>query len=291
VERRPAIGIGTKQKIVKIEHGFKPDSQSDEIIAAPAYPFTPVEIFADLKRRLETALGQSMSYGELGEIIGQPRSTTHFWCNAYRHPQIVALFLTLERLLPPLREAFIHAYCRHFPSLEETSFASVRSELQQILSAKAGLTIILGGSEKARTFVVTALGQSWCWLQTKHRRPAGVDLHRPVDFVPILGVRYIDGSLPKRRLQEAVNSVWPKVLTAQSPLLVCNGLWDSLPDTREDLLRVAVRKHVVLTMAAVPAGTSWMRGLTGQLCVIEISQGRKPLERFRLKVRQLNAGK
>jgi hypothetical protein len=40
--------------------------------------------------------------------------------------------------------------------------------------------------------------------------------------------------------------MWPRVLTSGAPRLFFNRVWSSVPEVREDLLRCAGFKHVVI---------------------------------------------
>jgi len=255
---------------------------------APVSPFNPCHFFADLKRRLEAAQGRRMSHAEIGEIIGQPRSTAHFWFSTYRHPHLLAVMAALERLSASQRQAFIECYCRVCPSLEAPQFAPVRTELEELLSLTNGLTVIAGGCGATRSFVLSAFGHSWCRCQKKHRLPSGIDLYHPLDFVPVLGVYYVDGALPKWRIVELVLSLCPRLLTSPSPVLLCNGLWGSVPSIRGDLLRAAIRKHVILTMETVPSGTDWVGGMASPVHVVKLAGLQGAQEQFGLTIRRLS---
>jgi hypothetical protein len=238
------------------EHGDRSDNSSSQFILAPGYPFSGQELLADLRFRIAAEEGHQLGFAELGRLMGQSKSTVHFWFSSYRHPHLIAFMSLLERLSPAQRQAFIEAHCRVLPLLSDGSFVGEIAKLRDLLAKSAGLTVISGYSDKARMSVSTAFGNSWRRLHRKEGGPVGIDIHRPKDFVPSENMRCIDETLDQTQIRELVLSAWPKLATSRTQLLLANGLWSSVPGIRNDLLLLARYKHVVLVEQTIPDFTA-----------------------------------
>lgn len=224
-------------------HGNDSDTR---IINPPAYPFTGRDLLENLRSRLVAESGHPVRFAELAKLMGQTTSTVHFWFSAYRHPHLVAFMSLLERLSPAERQAFIESHCRVFPVLSHERFVGEVVKVRALLKKRGGLTVITGSSDAARTFLVNAMGHSWATLCGNGSGPVGIDVHRPLKFVPIETLNYIDERLDSRRTRDLLRSIWPKLATSDAPLLIANGLLCMIPELREDLLRVAKDRHVLL---------------------------------------------
>jgi hypothetical protein len=115
-----------------------------------------------------------------------------------------------------------------------------------LLDQRAGLTIITGGTDFSRTFVFTALAHAACRADGKLPAAAGIDLHRSNLFVPVESLIYINGDLGLDHARRLTQRIWPRVLTSGTPRLFFNRVWSSVPEVRDDLLRCAGFKHVVI---------------------------------------------
>jgi hypothetical protein len=115
-----------------------------------------------------------------------------------------------------------------------------------LLDRKAGLTIITGGTDFSRTFVFTALAHAASRADGKLPAAAGIDLHRSNLFVPVESLIYINGDLGLDHARRLTQRIWPRVLTSGAPRLFFNRVWSSMPEVRDDLLRCAGFKHVVI---------------------------------------------
>ena len=54
--------------------------------------------------------------------------------------------------------------------------------------------------------------------------------------------------MPARLIQR----IWPRVLTSAAPQLFFNGVWSAVPEVRDDLLRCARFKHVIIAEQGMP---------------------------------------
>jgi hypothetical protein len=237
-------------------HAFQGRTAESRISKFPAYPWSGCQIMAALRARLAGAAQTgSMSFDRLARLVGKSKSSTHHWFQVSPPAGIVALFCWLERLSPAERHVFVDAHCRVFPSLEHPWLAHASAQivqLEKLLRQERGLTLVSGGTESARAFVVTAMGHAHRRLGGKRQGPAGIDLHPSVGFVPVESLVYLDYAADSDRVRQLVLEIWPRILTSSAGLLIFNGLWSRVPEIRGDLLRCARHKHVVLAEAQMP---------------------------------------
>lgn len=256
---------------MKKYRGRRPSSNS-KFISPPAYPFSGRELLADLRDRLATAEGRQFGYAELARLMGQSTSTVHFWFSSYRHPHLIAFMSLLERLSFEQRQAFLRSHCRMLPLLSDSILVGQTAELRKLLNKPAGCTIIVGQSDKARAFVLTGFGHSWRQLHAGEDVPTGIDVQRPLEFVPIEGMRYIDDRLDRDEIRELVLSAWPKLATSRTRLLLGNQLWSLVPEVRSDLLRVARYRHVILAEKSIHEFASLGAVLQPNAHVVKVSE-------------------
>lgn len=224
----------------------RPGASEESFVTPPAFSFKGRDLFANLRKRLGAAEGRMLSLAEIGAIMGKPTSTTHFWLEFYEHPHVIGFMALLERLSSENRHAFIDAHCRVLPSLADPRIGRMSGELTRLLNKKTGLTMISGSSDSVHSYLISAFGHAWSKMPNKRSLPAGIDLHLPNDFVPVIGIRYLEHSLSSKQVADLVSAIWPRILTAKAPLLLFNGLWSRLPELRGDIQRLTERKHVIL---------------------------------------------
>lgn len=220
------------------------------VITSPAFPFTGAQLFKDLRRRLAKELGLKMTLEQLSGIMGVPLSTVHYWLEACPHTQVIALMSLMERLSSREQNAFIEEHTRIFPTLSHPKLLwrpATQTYLFNILAQQRGLTTITGGTESSRSFVLTALGHSYRFVESKQRTPVGIDAHRPMDYVPVEGVKYIDASKGREHVRNCVQKIWLSVVTSRASLVLLNGIWSSMPEMRLEICRLSRHKHVVIT--------------------------------------------
>jgi hypothetical protein len=253
------------------KHGNCSQRPEEQILAAPAQPFTGIDLYGDLRGRLSAAAGRPVRLRELAQIMGRSKSTTHFWFSEYRHPQVLGLIALLERLSPEDRESFLASYCRQFPTLADENLSGATDELKKLLHQKTGLTLITGSTDAARLFVMTGFAHSQSSLTGL--RPTGIDIHRPKTWVPIIGVRYIDEKLAAGKIRALVASVWPRILTSGAELGLFNGLLPIVPETLDDLLRMAAKRHVILAEQCLPDVSTRRAGISAPVHVVTLANG------------------
>jgi hypothetical protein len=217
-----------------------------KFVRLPGFPFEAQGLLGELRNRLEMENGRAMGFEELGEIMGNPKSTAHYWFSAYRHPHLIGFMALLEQLSPEARNRFMDAHCRVFPTTSHPMLVGATEQLNSLLGNNTGISVITGSSERNRLLVLTALGHSFRRRSKSRVSVTGIDVHRPTHFVPVPGIRYINDKLTLNQIRKVVLSVWPKLLTTTAQLVLLNGIWSAVPKVWDDLVRIAALKHVVL---------------------------------------------
>lgn len=233
-------------------------------IEPPAYPFGPRVLWGELRAALSKEDGKKVTYCRLGEMMGEGTSNAHFWVCHYEHPQLLAFMCLLERLSAGARHAYIEAHCRVCPVLDHRRLfypKGMRQKVGELVEKEAGLTIITGGTDSMRSFMVTALGHAF--VRRRGRPIAGLDIHRPVKLVPVSGVLHLDQKLDSDQIRSAALKILPRLLVSNSAQVVFNGVWSGVPEVREDIHRLARHKHVVI---ADPADNE-LNGLSESLAL------------------------
>jgi hypothetical protein len=118
--------------------------------------------------------------------------------------------------------------------------------MQNLLTQNTGLTLLVGGSDEQRTFLITALGHTFCRLDRRHRKVAGIDLHDPTWFVPIETMSYLKGPANPAQAGGLVRRVWPEIVSSKKPIVLLNGIWSALPELHNDILSLATRRHIIV---------------------------------------------
>jgi len=190
------------------KHGFNDEGASKLCYTPPAYPYTARDLFGELRSQLTAELQRPMTYRRLAKIMGESKSAIHRWFEFSAHPQVSALFCLLERLSPARRHAFIAAHCRVNPTLAHPRLAHAPakiSKIMELLRQPAALTLIGGGvTESTRTFLATAIGAAHGGSTANRPSIAGIDMHRPANFVPVPGLLYVDGTQEPKRVRQLV---------------------------------------------------------------------------------------
>jgi hypothetical protein len=259
-------------------------------IKLPAYPFSGRELFNQLRRRIEEQFRVKLTVRRLAKMLGMSPSTIQYWLGSCPHPQLIGFMSLLERLSPPERHAFIDEHGRILPSFTHpwlADNAESQPEVFGLLSKQAGLTLIGGGIESSRRFVLSAFGHAYSAINARKGVVLGIDLHCPTDFVPIESLYYIDGSLGLDHVRASVNKVWPKLLTSKGPLLLFNRIWSALPELRTDIIRLIRNKHVVLADEELP-GPADLRGLRSEIHQLITSPKRDGSQQIRLTFRRVS---
>lgn len=219
------------------------------VVQAPAYSKTSREIYTILKQAVEDAesgdpeAGRELMLKRLAELIGVPQSTMHDWLHGHRAESVKRFLCALERLSSASRAGVLDLLCRDCPRLDHPALvlnSEARASLSALLEQRHGLTFVSGPFEWARTFMLTALGNS----AAGRLSASGFDVHRPDRFVPIPGVWHLARPIAPQVLASLLDRLWPAVARSEAPLLFFNGVWSALPELRRRILACAEAHHV-----------------------------------------------
>jgi hypothetical protein len=267
---------------------------SSEIIKPPACPFSAQDLYKHFRARLAGESGEELTFRRLGQIIGKSKSTAHFWFGVSTQPQVIAWLCLLERLSSKGRHEFIETHCRILPSLEHPFLAHApgkTGKLLELLSQRTGLTVICGGTETMRTFVVTALGHAYRQATGLPRNAVGLDVHRPTRIVPIESLYYVDGTQNSKQVKQLIFQLWPRIQASSGKLVVCNGIWSRVPDLRKEILRCSRHNHVLLAESGTPVIDDVRTVITGPLHVVAVSAAKRISGGINIQCRQLKTRK
>jgi hypothetical protein len=220
---------------------------------SPEYPKPQLKRVSRMLRSIQPWLqGQRArvaTFAEIEKWTGVPENTVRGWFAGHGNPAAEFLISLLERIPPDVQKGILDEFCRVYPTLQHPRLSSDRtvlSRLTTLLSQPRGFTYIQGGSDEARTFLITALGHSFLALTQPPRRALGVDVHAFDWFVPVPGVGYLENLLQPDELRRAVQSAWPQLRNGDSPLVIINGLWSAIPEFQDKIRALVDRCHVLV---------------------------------------------
>lgn len=259
-------------------------------IRLPAYPFSGHDLYGDLRSYLIKEYGRHLSYQRLGKMVDMGTSKAHHWFALFHHPQVQAFMAWMEYLSPDACHAYIDAHRRKLPSLRDvrlTHSPDGVGELESLIEQECGLTVLTGGTDEMRTYLVTALGHA-CFRGAKnHTIPRGIDLHRPANFVPVESMLYANPAWDAEKIRNLVIDVFPRILVSATTLLIFNRVWSWVPEIRKDILRCARRKHVILAEETFPNQQDVGLLPPVPVRVVTVSSSRKAVNGIRVTFRRM----
>lgn len=226
-----------------------PPSQPESAEFSAYQPDRVRLLMRTIKGELDAFQGREISYEELARYAGQARSSVFDKLQRTDQPQVEALLGWIERLPEPTRNRLINSACRCYPTLDNPRLShdpAQVSRLRTLLHQSNGLTVIQGGNDGLRTFLVTALGHTCCLLEPERRRVCGIDVHEPDWFVPVEDVIYLHNLLDPYRLRECLCRAWPGITEMKSRLTLLNGIWSIAQEADAEIIQLAARRHLVV---------------------------------------------
>lgn len=205
-------------------------------------------MFRRLRVALSDAFGAEPSFHDLGRLTGQSRSTVQHWFQVYDHPHIGFLLGLLEQLPQTKRTELLSEFCRELPTVNHARLAHdpvAVAKLEALLQERHNLTVICGGTDFQRMFVLTAMGHSYKRLNGLSSVVAGMDIHEAKRLVPVPGVLYFKEPLPADQLRRLVNAAWSEITASQARLLLFDGLGAVLPAWRGKIMDLAAKRQVI----------------------------------------------
>jgi hypothetical protein len=220
---------------------------------SPLFPAARItKLLLDLKASLGQAEGQSLSYDEWAQIAGRPANTIASWCAGGAAHQLEVLLASMERLTAEERHRLIDRACRDYPTLRHPKLAHdfvACSHLATLLRQPSGLTFIQGAPEHMRTFLMNALGNSATSPDLKKAAVAGVDIHQPDQFVPVIGLTYLGNLLRAGEIEQQFKRLWPTVRATRARLVLLNDIWQRVPALQPEIMDLARTSHVIVADA------------------------------------------
>jgi hypothetical protein len=264
---------------------FVRNPEDDHQWIAPTIPSTGGELFARLLDVLGRERGYRMTIQQVAGIVGCSRSTAGYWVGVARQPQVRAFISLLERMSEEGRFRFLRDACRPLPTILHPRLAvspKAVVTLVEVLRYSSGITLISGGTEESRRFVLTALGHTFPQIDKGHRTAAGLDTLPPTNLVPIETMIYLQHQPTKDRMREAINSVWPRVKNSAAPLLLFNGLWTIFPEKQKEILTWAKSRHVIVADTGLPDPQQLARTGVPSVRTLSISLARSSASRIEI---------
>jgi len=225
-----------------------PQSAS-EIVRPPAFPTSGNQIFERIGTAVSASRGYNLENIDFARLIGRSESTTSHWFGVSSQPHLVSFFCLLEQLPPLERYRVVDSLCRVLPLFDHPRLQHnpvAATTMKNILPQTTGLTLLVGGTDEQRTFLITALGHTFRRIDRRHRNVAGIDLHDPSWFVPVETMLYLKGPSDPVHVGGLVRRIWPEILGTKKPIILLNGIWSALPEVRNDILSLAARRHVIV---------------------------------------------
>lgn len=114
-----------------------------------------------------------------------------------------------------------------------------------MLREPTGLSLLTGLTDEARTWLITALGNSVA-RGNRRAKVSGLDLHDPVSFSPVPGVLYYRGKFDPRQVASVVKQLWASIVECRAHLILLNRVWTTVPELQPEIQRLAAEKHVIV---------------------------------------------
>lgn len=259
------------------------------LIQTPDLPFPARKFFKLLRQHLEATHGP-LSYDRLARMGDLPKSTAHAWFEYFDPPQLAAVMKWLERLPEDSRHQLVDAHCRSYPTLAHSALAHAPakvSQMRDLLEKPAGLTLITGGTDATRSFILTALGHAASTVP----QVTGIDLHVPNRFVPVAGITYLGPNANPHLIASAVATAWPKLQKSKFRFFLGNQLWSQVPSIRAQLLDLTTSAHVMLAGDHLPQIKDLKRQVHTTIHVITVSATNRVIGGIRINCRQIKPSK
>jgi hypothetical protein len=251
--------------------------RSADILRAPAHPLTGHQLLETVRGALAEERGYKITIDRLSAIIGKSMSTTGYLLGVHAQSAVLAFFCALERLSDSERYKLLSGTCRTLPTVLHPRLSHAPSTvgaLLKLLEQQRGLSIVCGGTDVSRSFVLGALGHTFPQLDPKHRTAGGLDIHQPSRIVPVETVLYLRNPIGAPHARQVVQQAWPEIRSSKAPLLLFNDIWSLVPDLREEMLDWAKERHVIIADANPPERGQVARTKIQPVHVLTVSQAR-----------------
>jgi hypothetical protein len=245
-----------------------------------------IRMLQGIKSAIGLAESRAISFEYLEQLSGRPVGTIAGWFEGAKMNQLEFFLALLERVPTKLRHELIDGVCRIQPTLRHLRLAHdpiATSRLEAILKRRAGFTIIHGGPEHARTFLLNALGNSTREINFGHQAVVGVEIQSVSGWAPVPGIIHLShGS----EIQQQLLRAWAEIKQVDDGSLVLLGhVWARLSDLHSEIVHLAQRCHVLLA-DEFPKPEDMVRRVPGQVHILTVAPAREQPEWIRVTVQR-----
>ena len=248
----------------------------------------PPERILRLLQGIKSAIGlaeaRGISFDDLEQLSGRPAGTVGSWFEGARMIQLEFLFALLERVPIMLRRELIDGTCRVQPTLQHAKLAHdpiALSRLETMLKQQAGFTVIHGGPEHARAFLLNGLGNSVREVNSGQQSVFGVEIQPVTAWTPVPGIIQLS---PHVDLRQQLQRAYAKIQQANDGSLILLGhVWNKIPHLHPEIVQLARRCHVLI--AEDPLKTEdLVRRISGPVHILTVSVAREQPEWIRVSI-------
>lgn len=267
--------FGGKHKSMKNQKGPGTGAVA-ELIRPPAYPIHGNALFQRVGAAVSAARGYPLGNVGFARLMGRSPSTTSSWFGVSPQPHLVSFLCLLEQLAPQDRHRVVDDLCRDLPSVDHPRLRHNQitvGKLKGLLALDSGLSFVTGGIAPQRSFVLSALGHTFCRMDRLHRTAVGLDLQEPSWFVPIETVVYLRGLARQGEPAAAVRAAWQSVRSSKQPLILLNGVWSGMPELRPEIVSLSSTRHIIVAEQDAPPASAL--SLEGWLRQVKVSTSRE----------------
>lgn len=243
-----------------------------------------------LRAAAEVTMGRTLTYDELSDYTGEPRSTLGRWFNGDGGPSPEIILRLLELIPEKARHDLMDKppFCRVYPRIDHPSISHdpvATSILNTIALKSTGLTLVQGDTDSTATFVATAIGHSSRIVGGScTRQIMGLDVHKPDWFVPIPEVHYLRNLPHPKEVEKELEVLLPRIKKSHGAVVLLNGLFNPLNNVPQSVVQMATQSHMVLA-AKLPARATQPLPLPRPANLVKVTS--KALERLSLEFQVL----
>jgi hypothetical protein len=243
-----------------------------------------VRLLVGIKSTISLAEGRAVSFEDLEQLSGRPAGTIGSWFEGARMNQLEFLFALLERVPARLRYELLDATCRLQPTLQHPRLAHdpiALSRLETLLKQRAGFTIIHGGPEHARAFLLNALGNSVREVNCGQQPVVGVEFQPVSVWAPVPGIIHLSSHA---EIGQHLQRVWSKIKQANDGSLILLGsIWNRISHLHAEIVHQAARCHVLVADDFLKP-EDLVRRIPGPVHILTVAPAREQPEWIRVTI-------
>ncbi len=243
-----------------------------------------VKLLLGVKSAIGLAEGRPISFEDLEQLSGRPAGTIGSWFEGARMNQVEFLLALLERVPTGLRRELLDATCRVQPTLHHPRLAHdpiALSRLEILLKQCAGFTIIRGGPEHARAFLLNALGNSVREANSGQHPVVGVEIQPVSMWAPVPGIILLS---PHGDIRQHFQRAWSKIKqTSDGSLVLLGHVWNRVSHLYPEILHLTARCHVIVADESLKP-EDLVRRIPGPVHMLTVAPAREQPEWVRVTI-------